>query len=71
VVFGQPLHLHYAGACQTTACTHCSSCGLGPQSCLTYRYVTDQTVDADGLHYLGSYMKTLTPGLCAGCSAAA
>ena len=56
-----PLYHEGAGVC-LTGCVHCSSCGLGPQSYLTYRYVADRAVDAAGLHRLGSYVSTLSAG---------
>jgi len=40
-LMGEPLH--YRGQCQSTGCVHCSRCGLGPQSTLTYRYHAGRT----------------------------
>jgi hypothetical protein len=66
-VFTPPLHPEGSGVCNT-GCMHCSQCGLGPQTCLTYRYVTDRAVDDSGL--LDSYVSTLSAGLCPRCASA-
>jgi len=66
-IFTPPLHHEGAGICGT-GCMHCSQCGLGPQTCLTYKNVTDRTVDASGMPYLNSYVSTLSAGLCPRCA---
>lgn len=60
-VFPGPLHI--AGPLCQTACTHCASCGLGPQTYLTYRY------ESNGTGSLSTYL--LSNGLCPTCAARA
>jgi hypothetical protein len=60
-VFPGPLHL--TGPLCHTGCIHCASCGLGPQSYLTYRYETDE---ANGYN-----ISHLSNGLCPSCAARA
>jgi len=64
-IFTPSLHHEGSGICGT-GCLHCSSCGLGPQTYLTYKYVADQANGSGGY-----YVSTLSAGLCPSCAARA